>query len=252
MSRLESKISIDPIDKHINNVYGYIDIGFSIATTDLQYALDEFNSINLKEVADSFRPYFPIGNLYCVGNSIIYSPGGISTKGGLLPAHLNNFLEIMCDGSAKMRLLLQNNQANDSSVNMFLPFYMLDSYRVLYSHIMGNLFPQKFVYAKKYESLTVLKQFQPSFIYSHTVVGEHPELSKQNMTLASRMQADRSALGITSIITNDRIPKTGLYTIDKQAMEKWGITDYTADSIIEELFNSRFVRIGFPQLTDNT
>ncbi len=50
-------------------------------------------------------------------------------------------------------------------------------------------------------------------------------------------------MGRDIVVTNDRIPKTGLYTIDKRQLEKWNV-EYTAESIIDELFYSRFVTMG--------
>ena len=46
----------------------------------------------------------------------------------------------------------------DSSVNMMAPLIMLITYKDVYNSIMGELFPHKIVYAKKYESLTVRKR----------------------------------------------------------------------------------------------
>ena len=47
-------------------------------------------------------------------------------------------------------------------------------------------------------------------------------------------------------IHNDRIPKTGLYTIDKHSMQQCGIDDYTSNTIIHELFFSQFVEMSLP------
>ncbi len=60
----------------------------------------------------------------------------------------------------------------------------------------------------------------------------------------------RKVFGVTTIITDDRIPKTGLYTIDKRNLELWG-QDYTAESIIDELFFSRYTTLGIVPITEN-
>lgn len=57
-------------------------------------------------------------------------------------------------------------------------------------------------------------------------------------------------MGIDTVVTDDRIPKTGLYTIDKRSMEKWGV-EYTEESIIEELFYSRFSSLGVRATLDD-
>lgn len=61
----------------------------------------------------------------------------------------------------------------------------------------------------------------------------------------------REIVGVDTVVTDDRIPKTGLYTIDKHNIEKWGI-EYTEKSIINELFFSSFMRLGLkPALDEN-
>lgn len=76
-------------------------------------------------------------NLAFVGNSIIFTPGGLTTNNGQLPAHTNNFLEIMADGSARMRILLLNNNQDDSTVVQALVF----------EHPMSNT--RAFLYLKR-------------------------------------------------------------------------------------------------------
>ena len=44
--------------------------------------------------------------------------------------------------------------------------------------------------------------------------------------------------------------ETGLYTIDKRNLELWG-QDYTAESIIDELFFSRYTTLGIVPITEN-
>ena len=151
LAKTEAKISIPPIPENVNNVYGCIDIGFSLAVSDSQEAFDEFFGVDLKTVADGIGDPTRAFSLSNIGNSIIYTPGGISISSGHLPAHTNNFLEIMADGSAKMRILLSNNNKDDSSVNMAMVVMLLQSYKKVYSQVMGKLFPEKMVYAKKYE-----------------------------------------------------------------------------------------------------
>lgn len=53
----------------------------------------------------------------------------------------------------------------------------------------------------------------------------------------------RLVMGNDTVVTDDRIPKIGLYTIDKRQMESWGV-EYTAETIIDELFLSRYVGLG--------
>lgn len=240
-------LSIEPVSTtRVGNIYGYIDIGFSVCFSDPRNASHVFFSSDIKEVAGDEIKSSPSFNLSRVGETILYTPGGLSSGENQLPAHLNNFLEIMSDGSARMRVLLHNNDPKDFTVNMIFPFHFLNTYREFYRRIMGKLFPESFIYAKKYEELTVLKQFQPVFYYEDSMVEGIPKLVDQNERFCSFMQEKQAVLGKDRVITNNRIPKTGLYTIDKSRMQSWGITDYTAESILEELFYSQFATMCYP------
>ena len=250
--KMEQKISIPPITQKIDNVYGYIDIGFSLVVSDIKAVLDAINGVCLKKITQEIGGEItsPSFNLSYIGNSIVYTPGGLSTPFGHMPAHTNNFIEIMADGSARMRILLINNDKDDSSVNMMLPQNILESYKEVYAKIMGRLFPQKVAYAKKYEALTVQRQFQPVQYYDDAVLKLHPDLKEDNSRLLRALQNHREIFGITTVMTDDRIPKTGLYTIDKHHLELWG-QKYTAESIIDELFFSRYAILGTVSMSED-
>lgn len=243
LSKMEQKISIPPVPENTGNVYGYIDMGFAVVLTDPNSAYDTFGNVDLKAIAHSMQDKLSGFNLSCVGNSIIYIPGGLSTKDGHMPAHTNSFLEVMADGSARMRVLLLNNNADDPTVNMVYSCTWLELFKELYSSIMGSLFPDRLAYAKKYESLTVLKQFHPKYYYDETILEVRPDLLEVNEKYLASARDYRKVLGTETIVTNDRIPKTGLYTIDKRQLGLWGI-EYSNNGIIDELFYSRFSRLG--------
>lgn len=243
LAKMEKKVSIPPVYENSNNIYGYIDIGFSLVASDIQVVFDTFKSANLKEIAEKLSTDMSSFNLSHVGNSIVYTPGGVSTSKGHLPAHTNNFLEIMADGSARMRILLINNDQENSSVNMMYPMTILRLYKDVYTNVMSALFPDKVAYAKKYESLTVRKQFQPVMFYDDFALELHPDWQKDNIKMLETIENHRKIFGITTIVTDDRIPKTGLYTVDKRQLELWG-QEYTADSIIDELFFSQYTMLG--------
>lgn len=250
LAKMEEKISIPPVCQNSNNIHGYIDIGFSLVTSDIQISIDTFNQADLKTIATETVDTLPSFSLSYVGNSIVFTPGGLSTPKGHLPAHTNNFLEIMADGSARMRILLINNDQNDSSVNMMLPGTILRSYKEIYTKIMGDLFPHKIAYAKKYESLTVRQQFQPVMFYDEFVLELNPDWKDDNNRMLEALENHRKIFGVTTVMTDDRIPKTGLFTIDKRQLELLG-QEYTAESIINELFFSRFIALGAVTVTEN-
>ena len=243
LAKMEQKISIPPVSDRTNNIYGYIDTGFSLVLSDVQAAFETFDKVDLKAVAQKMVGKLEHFNLTYVGNSIVFTPGGLTTENGQLPAHTNNFLEIMADGSARMRILLLNNNQDDPTVNMVYAGIVLNSYKELYTYIMGDLFPDRMVYAKKYESLTVCRQFNPTVFFDEAILEIHPDWKEKNEKMIAATRKHRKDMGIDTVVTDDRIPKIGLYTIDKRSMEKWGI-EYTAESIIDELFYSRFSGLG--------
>ncbi len=243
LAKMERKISIPPVPEKTSNLYGYIDVGFVLVLSDIQMAVDAFKKVDLQDVAKKVKGKLNTANLAYVGQSIIFTPGGLSTDNGQLPAHTNNFLEIMVDGSARMRILLQNNDKNDSTVSMVYAQTFLRLFKNVYTYIMGGLFPNKIAYAKKYESLTVRGQFQPVPFYDSTILEIHPDWREENEKMLAAARNYQKIVGIDTVVTDDRIPKTGLYTIDKRQLEIWGI-EYTAESVIDELFFSRFVILG--------
>lgn len=243
LAKMEQKISIPPICENTNNIYGYIDSGFCLVASDMQVAIDTFNSADLESIAKEHAKLSSAFSLSHIGNSIVFTPGRLSTQKGHLPANTNNFLEIMAEGSARMRILLINNDQADSSINMMLPATILRSYKEIYTKVMGDLFPHKVAYAKKYESLTVRQQFQPILFYDNYVLELHPDWQEDNKKMLEALDAHRKIFGTKTVITDDRIPKTGLYTIDKCHMDLWG-EEYTSETIIDELFYSRFTAVG--------
>lgn len=247
LAKVERKISIPPIAEKTNNIYGYIDVGFSLVSSDRQEPLDIINKVDLKTVANNFKKKMESFNLVRVGTSIVYIPGGLYTKSGYIPASANNFLEIMADGSAKMRVLLLNNDPDDSTVNMLFVQTLFGLYREVYSQIFGKLYPDKMIYAKKFESLTLIRQFQPTRFYSREVLELHPDWEEDNEKMHKATQSYQKIVGVDTVVSNDRIPKTGLYTIDKRNMEKQGLA-YTSEAVIDELFFSRFACLGISQI----
>lgn len=243
LSNMERKITIAPLEKDVGNIYGYIDIGFVVVPSNIQTAMDIFKKTDLKKTIKEAIVSTESNNLTRVGNSIVYTPGGLSTSKGMLPAHTNNFLEIMPDGSAKMRILLINNNNEDSRINMSLPLMIKKSYENVYTYVMRELFPDKLAYAKKYESLTVLKQFNPVFYYDEWALELDPSFQEENEKMFKKLEEYQKIMGTDIVVTNDRIPKTGLYTIDKRQIELWG-SDYNVETIISELFFSRFLGLG--------
>ena len=126
---------------------------------------------------------------------------------------------------------------------MIYAMQILQQYREVYSHIMGFLFPDKLVYAKMYESLIVHKQFFPVVYYDKGVLDAHPDLQEDNKILINSIYKQREVLGTKIVVTNDRIPKVGLTTIDKRQFDLNEV-EYTAETILNTLFYSKSVVMG--------
>lgn len=249
LAEMERKISIPQVYKDINNIYGYIDIGFCLVSSDIQVAFNTFTNVDLKLVVKEILYQNTSFNLSRIGDSIVFTPGGLTTQNGFLSAHTNNFIEIMADGSARMRILLINNNQYDLKVNMVIPMAILQSFKKMYTKIMGGLFPNKIVYAKKYELLTVKKQFEPILFYDEDLLELRPDLKKDNERYHKALQQQRQTFGIKTVITDNRIPKTGLYTIDRNLIEMSGLK-YTTTNIIDKLFYSKFVLLGNVEISN--
>lgn len=96
-----------------------------------------------------------------VGHSIVFSVGEVANPNNIVEANLHNFMEIIGDGSVKLRILLTNN-AGKSKVNIACIISILSIFRKIYSQIFETDFSEIFIGAYKYENLTVLNQFTPN------------------------------------------------------------------------------------------
>ena len=94
------------------------------------------------------------------------------------------------------------------------------------------------------------KQFQPVLFFDEFVLELNPEWKDDNIKILEALENHRKIFGVTTVVTDDRIPKTGLYTIDKRQLELLG-QEYTAESFIDELFYSKFTLLGKVLVTDN-
>lgn len=127
-----------------------------------------------------------------------------------------------------------------------LPSFFLIEFSTLYSSIFGKLFLEHFIYAKKNEKLTTIQQFNPVYYYDSRFHFNPVEIEKENESFQRIQHRRQATLGKDIVITNDRIPKAGLFTIDKGQFEKWNET-YSSEKIISELFRSIFITTGYPK-----
>ena len=243
---IEKKITITDVNEKVNNIWGYIDIGFALTARNRNMFIEKFYEANLEELFSGIFEEDYMANVVRVGNSIIFSFRGLKSanSNNLLPAHLNNFVEIMSDGSVRLRILLSNNNPSDSSVNMVLPLIFLTTFSKVYRYIFESILEDEFVYAKKYEKLTVNKQFTVLYDEGEYIQNSDEEAWNRNKKILELQREHIEKTGEDLVVTDNRIPKVGFFTIDKKAMEEDNF-EYNTDNIINSLFTCRYMNIDY-------
>ena len=155
-----------------------------------------------------------------------------------MPAGVNSFIEIMKDGSVRMRFILTSDNNSEQNISMASALLLHGKFKEVYSYIFKEELSSSFIYAKYYEKLKVLKQFHPILFYENEV-SDADSLNNYRKALEDHIRQT----GHDIVITDDRIPKTGLYYIDRYFFEKNGL-EFSEKEIIDVLFGSRFVFMG--------
>ena len=235
LKKIEKKITIDEIKDPmvINNFFGYLDIGFSLEVTDLNKIWTIYNEADLKKIASDLKEQ--VNNMFSisrVGYSIVISVGEIKNPKGSIMANLNNFIEIMGDGSVKLRILLTNNGENDF-VDITSFSNILWIFKEIYKKIFKD-FEYIYISTYKYQKLTILKQFFPIMVFSEKEVNFANDIYFKH----------KINYGDNRIITSDRIPKSGMMVIDKRYFDRLKI-EYNTDNIVDQLFISQFYDLGY-------
>ena len=169
--------------------------------------------------------------------------GGLSTERGALPAHVNNFVEYMADGSVKFRTLIMKNDTEENHPNMIFNLSIARTFASFYNLIFGDVLLDVFVGAKKYEELTCITQFYPRLYYGDCVTESKPDLIEKDLKIKDLIDKYMKYASEDTVLTNNRIPKNGFYNIDQSSFDQ---NDFpmTKDNLIEELFESSFFRLG--------
>ena len=235
LKKIEKKITIDEIKDPmvINNFFGYLDIGFSLEVTDLNKIWTIYNEADLKKIASDLKEQ--VNNMFSisrVGYSIVISVGEIKNPKGSIMANLNNFIEIMGDGSVKLRILLTNNGEN-AFVDITSYSNILWIFKEIYKKIFKD-FEYIYISTYKYQKLTILKQFFPIMVFSEKEVNFANDIYFKH----------KINYGDNRIITSDRIPKSGMMVIDKRYFDRLKI-EYNTDNIVDQLFISQFYDLGY-------
>lgn len=232
LERIEKKLEIPPIEP-CSNLFGYLDMGFSLRTSNADMIFEQLFNADLKQIVSELKNSNNVYTISQVGFSFVFSVGEIKNSENIVKSSLHNFMEIMVDGSAKMRILLTNNQ-NEPLVNVGCIMSNLSVFNNIYSMICEKNFWENFVGVYKYEKLTVHKQFRPFLHFDDEGNKEWEEFQLQY----------REKYGNNLVITNNRIPQNGLVFLDKRYFNGRDI-EPTSSNIIRELFRSNFSLLGY-------
>lgn len=247
--KIENKISIDKLDINQNmpnNFCGYLDVGFSLNLRDTLKLQKMFFNADMDKIIDILNgdKY----NITRIGYSLVISIGECDISGGnqvlFPPANMHNFIELMCDGSVKFRIVIACNP--DTNIARIGQIISLENiFKNIYKSIFEKDFDKNFISAYKYEHLVVIKQFKPILNLSKN--DSYYEIFKKFHDNHIKKY------GGNLVISSNRIPKNGLMNIDQKYFSDHKIK-YNSSSIIEELFYTVHRLLGyidsFPKIDD--
>lgn len=242
LKRVEKKLSITKlIDGHNTpeNVFGCVDIGFSVTTSEITQFQENFHNIDFTGVAAFIKETLSSFSISKVGRSYLISFGDSKVEKAGVPApakaEMHNFMEIMLDGSVKCRVLLIADKGT-SNVNINVTACFLALYKKIYAMIMGDRFADIFISALKYEELTVLNQFTPYYdLYEED---DEEEIYKDYLS------RHIEKYGNNLIIESNRIPKNGFAMLDRQRFDEAGV-EFNTDNLLRELFVAEHYNLGY-------
>mgnify|MGYP002624608477 CR=1 FL=1 len=225
-----------------NNFCGYVDMGFSLTCSEETVLQKHFYDYDFTLVVEHLRKEgYDQFSISQVGGAYQISLGGLSLKDEsgneyLINAGLNNYMEIMWDGSVRSRYSLYANVGTP-----IVPIHSLivisGVFREIYKIIFEQDLRDSFIYAQKYEKLTVLKQFTPVF-------GVYKDLDKKEDDYQLMSDTHTNKYGGNSIIIGNRIPWNGYNVIDRRWLNEQG-KDFSVDSLLHELFDVKYQALGF-------
>lgn len=240
--KIENKISIPKIECDIttpNNLCAYLDLGFSVTCNNLVEFQKRFFNINLEEISNIIRKSNNDFSISRVGYSLVISIGksqcSQNGKKVLSKAGINNFIEFMCDGSVRCRVVL-SSEINDDLANIAQLLFITEYFKDIYRYIVGEKFDKNFISAHKYEKLTVLKQFIPIFNLKDD--------DEYKQVYDKYMENHNIKYGNRLIIEGNRIPKNDYICIDKRYFSDLGIK-FDNENLLYLLFKTEHVLLGF-------
>lgn len=245
LKRIKTKIELDSISDirpQANNLCGCIDIGFALICNGPTEIQENFYRKNMKTVADRLKQLQENFAISRIGYSYFISVGKVTynaSNGDEIPASagMHNYIEIMPDGSARMRILLTSSHYGNKTVDIRGIVSILGLFKEAYTLIIGNL-ENIFVEAYKYQQLQVIKQFTPEFIFK-----EGPK-SDTIVAFRNYLGQHKEQYGDNIIINGNRMPVNDYQIIDRHYFDTYEI-EYSNGNLIEELFSCHYINMGY-------
>ena len=242
IKKIENKLYIPKITENITNLCGYIDFGFSVSSRDSYKFTEKLLNANYEKISNILKKMEFEYSISKVGYSICITTGGVKYGNDhvdlLVPAGLNDFMEILPDGSVRGRIVLTSPEGNQN-INTVSSEVISTMYRIfkeVYSNIFDNNYCTNFIEARCYEKLNTLKMFN-----SKISVSSNDEFYEQ-----FRKYHDKhiNKYGPNTIINSNRVPMNGFFIIDKKYFQERNIK-YNTENLFDELFSSSYIFLGY-------
>ena len=245
LTKIQRKIELPEIrldSSCPSNLCGYVDLGFSLTCSEQTEFQKHFFKYDLTPISNYFKADGSKFSISRVGNSIIVSVGEASAsdnngRKAKLNDGVHNFIEIMCDGSVRCRVILAAI-SGDEKVDITSISIALKQFEDIYTLIFGEYIAKIFISAYRYDKLTVVKQFVPYYRLAES------ESEKARKTFGSYLPKHQTKYGNNIIISSNRVPKNDFMLLDKRAFDEYGL-DFSSQALISELFQSVFINLGY-------
>ena len=246
--KIADKIEMHPIEigrETPANLCAYIDAGFATTLSESRDAgFQRFDSINYEELANKLKGYSEKFGISRIGTSLFFTIGNMTGKTDdgrtlILGAGIQFFMELMVDGSVRYRIPLSfdaNSKMN--SCNITGVATIINAFSDVYEMVFGKRFADLFIYAYKYQKLTVLKQFRPYYYLNEQ---NDPETVKRIRQVEALHQ---EKYGSNIVVEGNRIPPDKFGLIDRHLFAEHNVP-YETHELIAILFSSAYVNLGF-------
>lgn len=243
LSKLKEKIELESLSEANNipqNIYGYIDIGFSVITSEPPELQKNFYNIDFNPISEYIKNTGNCFSISRIGFSYLIGIGletNSNEKSTPLNAGINNFIEILYDGSVKFRILL-SSPSSDLKVDISNILICVYIFKEIYKLLFGNDFYKTFICAHKYEKLTVLKQSVPYYEMKNI------KIDKYDNIYPNYLEMHKENYGNNLIIESNRMPKNGYKTIDRRTFDLMNVK-YDNANLMNLLFTTQFYNLGY-------